>query len=180
MMKKLLLLLMICSLLINGTLFVYGEDNTVTPGSSTGSSTITVETKAVNQPEFTVSIPETIAPQGAIDRTPESQLHDIEFSVSISNLQYLNGKEIQVSIAAPDNQFCLYCGDAELSYTLYKKSGTGAQAQYTVLPNSGVFALFETDGEAVGVVRIDSRDITHAGQYTGSLIFTVEAVESTN
>ena len=171
---------MVCSLLVNGTLFVYSEDNTVTPGSSSGSSTITVETKAVNQPEFTVSIPETIAPQDAIDRTPDSQLHNIEFSVSISNLHYLNGKEIQVSIAAPDNKFCLYCGEAELSYTLYKKSGTDAQAQYEALPSTGVFALFDADGEAVGVVRIDSRDITHAGQYTGSLIFTVEAVESTD
>ncbi|MBQ9132156.1 MAG: hypothetical protein IJX62_06780 [Clostridia bacterium] len=172
--KGFLFFLMLC-MMVNTTLCVYADLTPNASGSAAGSSTITAQTKAVNQPEFTVTIPENIAPSAPIDRTPQSQNHDIEFSVSVSNLQYLNGMQIQVLLSAPNDQFVLLCGEHELPFEVYRKTGASS---FTEIPETGgEFATFLEDGTATGIVRIDSYNITHEGQYGGYITFTVQAVE---
>ena len=177
MLKKTALIFVTVCLLLTMQLSVYAEDPLTLDqnSASAGSSSITAQTKAVNQPEFTVSIPESIAPDAPIDRTPDHQNHDMQFEVSVSNLQFLNGKHIQVLLSAPNDSFILRCDSHELPFRVFKKTGTST---LTEIPETGgEFALFIADGTTTGIVRIDSYDIRHAGQYGGSIIFTVQAVD---
>lgn len=177
-MKKITLIFLAVCLLFTMQLSVYAEETLSSDqnDSSGGSSSITVQTKAVNQPEFTVSIPESIAPQSPIDRTPTHQNHDIQFAVSVNNLQYLNGKQIQVWLSSPSNAFVLRCDGYELPFRVFRQA---TDSTLTEIPASGgEFALFSQNGDANGIVRIDSYDIRHAGQYGGSITFTVQAIDA--
>ena len=177
MLKKTILILVVICLLFTMQLSVFADEGlTIDQSSSGGSSSITVQTKAVNQPEFTISIPESIAPESPIDRTAGHQNHDIQFEVAVSNLQYLNGKQIRVMLSAPNDSFTLRCDGHELPFRVYKNAGSNAMTE--IPETGGEFATFTQDGTAVGIVRIDSYDIRHAGQYGGSIIFTVQAVET--
>ena len=175
MLKKAFLCFMMLCTLFHTTLCVYADLSPDANGAASGSSTITAQTKAVNQPEFTVTIPQSIAPANPIDRTPQSQEHDIDFSVSVSNLQYLNGMQIQVLLSAPNDRFVLLCDEHELPFRVFRKLDGDTETE--IPQTGGEFAIFQADGTANGTVRIDSVNITHEGQYGGYITFTVKAIE---
>jgi hypothetical protein len=175
--KQILTLLLSLHLLFSLPLALSAEDLT-SGGSTSGSTTVTAQTQAVNRPEFTLTLPDSISSDQVIDRTENHVLHDVEFFVRVGNLQYLNGKSINVSISAPGNQFLLYCGEHTLPYQVYRKGSAGSAD--VSLRSGDVFAVF-AEGSAEtqnGYVRIDSYDIDVAGEYGGVLTFTVRIADA--
>lgn len=172
-MKKLLLFLLSLNLLFTLSLSVYAT----TEGASAGSTTLTAQTQTMNQPDFTVTLPSSISSPSAIDRTPDHVYHDISFSVSIESVQYLNDKEVQVSVAPKTGEFQLYCGENSIPYHLFKKATTGNDL---LLQSGDLFATFNKDStvkEQDGYIRIDSYDIRSAGAYGAILTFTIRTVD---
>lgn len=170
--KQILTLFLSLHLLLCLPLAISAEDLS-SGGSTSGSTTVTAQTQAVNRPEFTLTLPDSISSEQVIDRTEDHVLHDVEFFVRVGNLQYLNGKSIDVSISAPGGQFVLYCGEHTLPYQVYRK-GTSGAADIS-LQSGDVFATFAEGSPETqnGYLRIDSYDIDVSGEYGGVLTFTV-------
>ncbi|MBQ7347910.1 MAG: hypothetical protein IJW55_08125 [Clostridia bacterium] len=135
-----------------------------------GSLDISVMATAVSKPVFTVSIPAEI-PIGEITRTEGSDVVSKNFNVVFEGITYLNGKSIDLTITAPNNQFLLYCGEATLPYEVYQSNGTKFES-------GNVFATVTADQTVTGTVKVDQQDIAVAGEYAGKLTFTVSVEEA--
>lgn len=174
--KQIFALLLSLQLLLALPLTVSAADlSSENGGSTSGSTTVTAETQAINRPEFTVTLPDSISSENVIDRTEGHVLHDVEFFVRVGDVQYLNGKEISVSIAAPGDSFLLYCGEHTLPYQVYRKALASESTGDVLLSSGDVFAVFNEESETTrhGYVRIDSYDIAVSGEYGGILTFTI-------
>ena len=174
MMKKLCILIfsILFALLLPTTVFA-AEGETLTPasnGSAGGSTSITVETVAISKPEFTLSIPSTI-PLGELERSETDSIKSVSFEVGVSELTYLNGKQVQISVSAADG-FYLYYNEYRLPYQVYNQEAGG-----TPLTNGSVFHTFESDETVEGRLEINEADIRASGTYGGSMIFTVSILE---
>lgn len=173
-MKNLLILILSLYLLFALPLSVYATEE-----SAASSTTITAQTQTINQPDFTVTLPSSISSPSAIDRTDESIYHDISFSVSIADVQYLNDKEVQISVAPKTGEFLLYCGDSSVPYALYKKN-SASEGGDLLLSSGDLFAAFNKNSTATeqeGFIRIDSYDIRIGGSYGAVLTFTIRTVD---
>ncbi len=174
MMKKLgILIFSILFALTLPTTVLSAESETISPassGSAGGSTSITVETVAISKPEFTLSIPGTI-PVGELERSETDSIKSVAFEVGVSELTYLNGKQVQICVSAADG-FYLYYNEYRLPYQVYNQQTGGFP-----LTNGSVFHTFETDETIAGRLEINEADIRASGTYAGSMIFTVSVVE---
>lgn len=141
--------------------------------SQGGASSVTATTVAVTQPEFSIAIPAKIE-VGAITRAEESSEQskkETGFVVTVSGASYLNGRIIEIAISTPDGVFQLHSdGTYTLPYEVYNRT-----AERGPIANGGVFHTFSDNGSVSGAIVIDQYDIPAAGEYNGSLIFTVTA-----
>ncbi|MBE6553523.1 MAG: hypothetical protein E7666_04180 [Ruminococcaceae bacterium] len=173
-MKKIgIIIFSILFALLLPTTVLSAEEETLSPssnGSSSTSTSITVETVAISKPEFTLSIPSTI-PIGTLERSESDSIKSVSFEVGVSELTYLNGKQIQVSVSA-ENGFYLFYNDYRLPYQVYNQETGG-----TPLANDSVFHVFERDETIKGRLEINEADIRASGTYGGSMIFTVSVVQ---
>ena len=172
--KFFLLFLSVCLVLVMSCVCFSVGATTIgaTDSSQSGSTSVTATMVAVSQPVFTVTIPTGI-PIGEITRTAESSIKSTTFPVQISGITYLNGKQITVSISAPNDEFKLYNGIYSIPYYVY--NGVGQNA--TKLQSGDVLATFTSDGAIMGRIDVDQKDIAVAGSYGGTLTFTVAVVE---
>ena len=154
------------------TVFAAQEDASApsSNGSSSGSTSITVETVAISRPEFTLSIPATI-PIGALERSETDSIQSVSFEVGISEMLYLNGKQVQICVSAVDG-FYLYCRDYRLPYCVFNRETGGSP-----LTSGSVFHVFEADETVIGRLEINEADIRAAGTYTGAMLFTVSVID---
>lgn len=177
-MKKLLLILLSLNLLFAFSLPTYATAEEASPGSTT----ITAQTQTINQPDFTITLPSSIAAPSAIDRTTDHVYHDIAFSVAIEDVEYLGDKEVQVCVAPKTGEFLLYCGEDSIPYQLYRKANSANETD-PLLQAGDLFVAFNKDStfkEQDGFVRIDSYDIRKSGSYGAILTFTIRTVDRTN
>lgn len=144
---------------------VSAENLSLTPQNGSGSTEISVTATAASKPVFTVSIPSGI-PMGEIVRSNTADPVSAEFDVVFSGITYLNGKEIALSLSAPNDEFFLYCNNVTLPYLVYDENDE-------VFESGDVFATVTEDRTVTGKVEVDPSDIRVAGEYAGQMIFTV-------
>ncbi len=156
---KICSLLLVLLLLSTMTVTLYAED---------GSSNVTATVISTNAPTYTISVPSDLSADDLV-RTPGTSYYQKEFTVSISDAVFLDGKQIDVRVYGDDGVFALKSSDgtAILPYDVFSN-----QNIEKALQNGDVFATFTQVGEADGFIRIDQKNITVADTYTGNLRFS--------
>lgn len=171
--KQLILLSFVAILLLSAAGTVCAEEAQLLTAETDGGINISATTEVQNTPAFTVNIPQTI-PMGSLQRAAtEGAYSDASFEVSVSDIDSLGAKEIQVKISTADGAFKLYNGIYELPYEV-KIGGS-------VLKNGDTFARFSLEDHSAvsGKIVIDRYDIAAEGTYTGVLLFTVSVQDAT-
>ena len=171
-MKRISLLLLSLAITLAMTLPVFcTETETLNSENESGTTTLTVQTVAISKPEFTVTIPTGI-PIGSIERTATDEIKSTSFEIGVSDITYLNGKQIKVTVSVP-NGFYLYNGAYTLPYAVY-----GPNSSTVPLENNGEFYTFSEDETVSGRIDVNKKNITAAGTYSGIMTFTVSVIES--
>ena len=154
---KICSLLLVLLLLGAMTVTLYAEE-----------SNITATVIATNAPTYTISVPSDLSADDLV-RTPGTSYYQKEFTISISDMVFLDGKKIDVRVYGDDGVFALKNSDgtAILPYDVFSN-----QNVENALQNGDVFATFTEVGEAGGFIRIDQKNITVADTYTGNLRFS--------
>lgn len=131
-------------------------------------SNITATVIATNAPTYTIVVPPDLSADDLV-RTPGTSYYQKNFTISVSEVVFLDGKKIEVRVYGDDGVFALKStsGDAVLPYEVFSNADTK-----TALQNGDVFATFTEVGEAGGFIRIDQKNITTADTYTGNLRFS--------
>ena len=154
---KIFSLLLILLLLGAMTVTIYAEE-----------ATVTATVIATNGPTYTVVVPSEISAADLI-RTPETSYYKKNFTISVPEALFLEGKQIDVRVYGDDGVFALKNADGSsiLPYEVF----SDANAQ-KALQSGDVFATFTEIGEQSGFVRMDQKNITQADTYTGNLRFS--------
>lgn len=170
--KSIMLLLSVClalsSALIPFTAQAAEQETTVVTAASNAGMNIEATTVVVPTPGYTVSVPTGIA-FGEIVKTEESAEKTADLSVGVSGFSEMEGKQIKVTVSTPDGTFNMYSGKNALPYRVYN-----SKTSNTPLEMNGVFHIFQTAETVEGCIKIDTKDITEAGSYGGTLTFTFE------
>ena len=153
----------ICSLLLVLLLFgamsitLYAEE-----------SNITATVIATNGPTYTIVVPSEIS-AADLQRTPQTSYYQKDFTISVPEVLFLDGKKIDVRVYGDDGVFALKNADGSstLPYEVFSNAN-----KENALQNGDVFATFTAVGEASGFIRIDQKNITTADTYTGNLRFS--------
>lgn len=161
---KIFSLLLILLLLGAMTVTIYAEE-----------ATVTATVIATNGPTYTVVVPSEISAADLI-RTPETSYYKKNFTISVPEALFLEGKQIDVRVYGDDGVFALKNADGSsiLPYEVF----SDANAQ-KALQSGDVFATFTEIGEQSGFVRIDQKNITQADTYTGTLRFSFSVSDIT-
>ncbi len=130
-------------------------------------SNVTATVIAANEPTYQITIPETLSAEN-IQRTTESSYYTHDFSIAVSEISFLNGKEICVRVYAEDGEFLLTNSDG--NYTLAFDVFSYADTQ-NALASGDIFARFAEDGKQDGFIRLDRKDVQTSDTYTGNLRF---------
>lgn len=154
---KIFSLLLILLLLVAMTVTICAEE-----------ANVTATVIATNGPTYSVVVPTEIS-AGDLLRTPETSYYQKDFTISVPEVLFLDGKQIDVRVYGDDGVFALKNADGSswLPYEVFSK----ADAQ-KALQSGDVFATFTEVGEANGFIRIDQKNITQADTYTGTLRFS--------
>ncbi len=137
-------------------------------------STVTATVIATNEPTYQITIPN-IVEANDLHRTAGTSYYQKEFSISVSEIDFLNGKEICVRVYGDDGEFALYNADRsdKLAYEVYSTADTE-----NALNSGDVFASFTEPSTQNGYIQIDQKDITREDTYTGNLSFAFFIVDS--
>lgn len=126
-----------------------------------------------NDPTYTVEIPAkiTIAKDGS------------DMTIKASNVKYLDGQKVSVSIAGTDyfrNQMVLQNEDrAVMRYQIVKEDGTVIETTGTKDQANGVeVAAFTEDGEVNNKILPVKLPSSTVGTYTGSITFDIGLVDA--
>lgn len=149
----LLILLLMCALSIT----LHAEE-----------TSITATVIAKNAPTYTVVIPPEISADG-LQRTPDTSYYKEAFTIGVTDVQYLDGKQICVRVYGDDGAFALKNADGSSTLPYEVFSNINAESP---LQSGDVFAIFTGVGEQSGYIRIDQKNITRADTYTGNLRFS--------
>lgn len=165
--KGTLVLLSLVLLFTSSAVFfsVCAEDAVISL-ETTGGTSITAETVIVTTPKFAISVPTGI-PIGDISKTEESSVKRATFTVGVSNMQRLEGKQVKVLLSTPYDEFCMWNGNHALRYEVFSE-----EAADEPIAMNGVFHTFTAEGTVTGRVEVDQRDIPAEGAYGGILNFT--------
>lgn len=131
-------------------------------------STVTATVIATNTPTYTVVVPQEISADDLV-RTPETSYYKENFTVSVTEVSFLDGKKIEVRIWGDDGVFALKNADSSSTLPFEVFSNEDLES---ALQSGDVFATFTKVGEAGGFIRIDQKNITIADTYTGNLRFS--------
>ena len=131
-------------------------------------STVTATVIATNAPTYTIVVPEDISAND-LQRTPETSYYKENFTISVPEVLFLEGKKIEVRVWGDDGVFALKntAGSSILPYEVF--SNTDVE---NALQSGDIFATFTQVGSADGFIRIDQKNITTADTYTGNLRFS--------
>lgn len=160
---------MICS--FGTTVFAAGTDLN---GDTTSGNTQVTATTTTGEPAYTVTIPSTI-PVGQISKTASTSIKSTTFEVKASDVADLGSKQVNVSISTADGSFKLSDGSHALPYQVFNVASEG-----TALASGDLFASFTEAKTVTGRVDIDQANIEAAGEYTGTLTFTIALVNVDN
>ena len=129
---------------------------------------VTATVIANNAPTYTVIVPPEI-PVADLQRTETTSYYQKEFVISVPEVTYLDGKQIEVRVWGEDGLFALKNADGSsmLPYEVFSNANPDASVH-----NGEIFATFVEIGEASGFIRIDQKNITQADTYTGNLMFS--------
>ncbi len=160
--KAILLVILALCMVSFTTLPIFAAEAT---GSN--STSIQVSTEYITYPDFSFNVPPTI-PIGEIQRTAVSSIKSVEFTVSISGSENLEGRFVEVVVKAPDDEFALHHGVYSLPYSLYNTASGG-----TPLKSGDLFAAFFGDDVRKGRIEVDEMNIPATGTYSGVIQFEV-------
>lgn len=156
-------LLAVCMLCSFGTTAFASDLNGDTPS---GDTQITATT-STGEPAYTVTIPATI-PVGQISKTSASNVKSTTFEIKAADVADLGSKQVNVSVSTADGTFKLSDGSHDLPYQVYNTASGGS-----ALASGELFTSFTEAGTVTGRVDIDQVNIEVAGDYTGTLTFTI-------
>mgnify|MGYP004614789371 CR=1 FL=1 len=140
-------------------------DNQITQGTSDSCKT---NVKFTIDPAYTVTIPSEVKLNKA--ETATSVTYKSDLTLTASNVRLNQNEKLQVTIA-DGNNFQLSAGDATLGYTITVDSNP------TPVGPKGVVATFKTDtADQTAILHIKADDPEFAGEYTGTLNFTIKLV----
>lgn len=162
--RKIITLLLVLALLSLMSITLYAAE-----------ATVTATVVATNTPTYTVIVPPELSATD-LQRTETSVYYQKEFIVSVPEVSFLNGKQIEVRVWGGNGVFALTNADGNsiLPYEVFSNVNTDLSLQ-----NGEIFATFTEPGEASGFVRIDQKNITRADTYTGNLMFSFSVSDLT-
>ena len=144
-------------------------------GADTASSTTTIEQNSPNQsggttvqfkiePAYTVKIPTNVT----LDKTGEGAAvtYEKDLELTASNVRLEKGKELHITISNA-NDYKLTAGNATLDYTI-----DGGKP----LPTDVVASFTTPTTEKTVKLHIKAENPTYAGDYSGTLTFTIKVV----
>jgi hypothetical protein len=163
-----------------GALRVQDADKTNTQGTFsaeyTGINVIVTpiqsntEVKAGVDPTYTIVIPASVDFGSLQKIDPPNNFVSEEFKVTASGVVIEAGAQIDVSVTS-----CTAMNDGhghELPYSLYNEGGTSPIT-------NGVYASFDGSvADNVGRVTVDTSNIHYAGDYSGTMVFTITYVDA--
>lgn len=121
-------------------------------------------------PAYTVTIPSEVT----LDKKQagETVTYEKDLTLTASNVRLNQGKKLQITI--PDNSVLqLSAGSATLNYTITNDNGINVGA-------GSVAATFATQApEQTATLHIKAKDPEFAGDYSGTLKFTIAVVDAT-
>lgn len=120
-------------------------------------------------PAYTVTIPSEVT----LDKKEgETVTYEKDLELKASNVRLNQGKKLQITI--PDNSVLqLSAGNATLNYTITNDNGINVDA-------GSVAATFTTQApEQTATLHIKANDPPFAGDYSGTLKFTIAVVNAT-
>lgn len=130
-------------------------------------SNVTATVIATNEPSYQITIPTTISAEN-LNRTAESSYHKEEFTISVSEIDFLNGKQICVRVYAENGVFELCNADrsGKLAFEVYSTADTE-----NALQSGDIFATFTEPASQDGYIQIDTKNIVAEDTYSGNLSF---------
>ncbi len=141
--------------------------------AATQNTNLSATAIAENSPNYELTIPTTIRSQ-ELYRTTGSDVYSQAFDISVSEVEFLNGRRLCVRLYSETDAFVLRHAteDAALPFAVY-----GPLDLQSPMKNGDVFAYFTAPGTQTGYIRIDRQNITVAGTYSGSINFAVSVAE---
>ncbi len=120
-------------------------------------------------PAYTVTIPSEVTLE---KKEGQTVTYEKDLTLTASNVRLNQGKKLQITI--PDNSVLqLSAGNATLNYTIANDNGINVGA-------GSVAATFETQAaEQTATLHIKANDPPFAGDYSGTLKFTIAVVNAT-
>ena len=164
--STLLLLSFVLVFMTSAAFFSVCAEDSVISSEGSGGTSITAETVIVTTPKFSISVPTGI-PIGDIAKTETTSIKSAPFTVSVSNLSDLEGKQVRVRLSTPYNAFCMWSGNHSLAYEVFAQEQGGEP-----IAMNGTFYTFTDEGTVTGRVEVDQLDIPAEGTYGGILNFT--------
>ena len=141
-------------------------DNQITQSTSGSCDTKVTFTIA---PAYTVTIPSEVT----LDKKEgETVTYEKDLTLTASNVRLNQGKKLQVTIPT-GSVLQLSAGSATLNYTITNDNGINVDA-------GSVVATFETQAtDQTATLHIKANDPPFAGDYSGTLKFTIAVVNAT-
>lgn len=171
-MKKQILASIISLALILGaeTITAFAADPELGPTALSGDTNITA-TATQNDPTYIITIPETIdfgtVTRMAAGASDGDAIKEQTFNVIASDVQNLFDDD-RIVVRVNASSLTLTTTGATLPFSVYKNGNTTALTGATAL-----FAQFTANSSQGGSVKIDQRQITKAGDYSGTMTFSV-------
>lgn len=128
----------------------------------------------VSVPTYTTTIPAEIN-LGTLKKSNTESIKSAEFEVKVADVKNMNGKQVNVSISTTDGNFNLKKGTDTLPFKVFNKTTGG-----TALNSGNTFATFTEDKTVTGRVEVDQNDIIAAGNYSGTVKFSIALEDRVN
>ncbi len=173
-MRRILLLMLSLTVLFcmsSACFAATATETTVVTGEAENGASVSAQTVVITSPSYTVSVPTGIA-VGEIVKSESSSIKSTPFTVGVSGLSDLDGKQVKVTLSTPHNGFYLYSGDHVLPYEVFN-TPTASNTDTPIAMN-GIFYTFLQEGSVTGHIEIDQYRIPAEGTYGGILTFTFQ------
>lgn len=122
-------------------------------------------------PAYTVTIPSEVTLEKK--QAGETVTYEKDLELKASNVRLNQGKKLQVTIADGSTFTLESAGNATLNYTITNDNGINVDA-------GSVAATFETQAaDQTATLHIKANDPPFAGEYKGTLKFTIAVVNAT-
>ena len=143
---------------------------TITEKTQGGSDTTTVNASVTQA--YTVTIPTEV---NLGELTAGSDMKEADLPVSVSNLLIPKGTQLQISVDGNGQNaaFVIDAGGAQITYCVQKNNSTA-------LSEPGVYAVvnagYQESATDISGKVIQSSEVEHAGNYSGTLTFVCEVI----